>query len=92
MKINYYNLDYNSLFFIKKYMKKTMLVFAFTLIELIVMITILAILWTIAFIFLRPSQLIECKPGMTEITLSNGQTWSCMNLWATTVRDETQFL
>ena len=28
-----------------------------------------------------------CESWMTDITLSNGQTWSCMNLWATTVRN-----
>lgn len=29
----------------------------------------------------------ECKKWMTEITLSNWQVWSCLNLWATTVWD-----
>ena len=29
----------------------------------------------------------ECTAWMTELKLSNGQIWSCMNLWATTVRD-----
>lgn len=29
----------------------------------------------------------ECVDGMDDITLSNGQTWSCKNLWATTVWD-----
>ena len=29
----------------------------------------------------------SCIDWMTEIKLKNGQIWSCMNLWATTVRD-----
>lgn len=29
----------------------------------------------------------ECRSWKNEITLSNGQTWSCMNLWATSVWD-----
>jgi hypothetical protein len=29
----------------------------------------------------------ECKKWITEITFKNGQTWSCMNLWATEVWD-----
>lgn len=29
----------------------------------------------------------NCTTGLTEITLSNWQVWSCLNLWATTVRD-----
>ncbi|MDP2091015.1 MAG: FISUMP domain-containing protein [Candidatus Gracilibacteria bacterium] len=29
----------------------------------------------------------NCTTGLTEITLTNGQTWSCMNLGATTVWD-----
>ncbi len=60
---------------------------AFTLVELKVVITILAILWTIAFIVLAWTTATQCAPWVSEITLSNGQTWSCMNLWATTVRD-----
>jgi hypothetical protein len=29
----------------------------------------------------------SCTNLVLDITLSNGQTWSCINLWATTVRD-----
>jgi prepilin-type N-terminal cleavage/methylation domain-containing protein len=29
----------------------------------------------------------ECRQWLTELMLSNGQVWSCMNLWATTVWD-----
>lgn len=57
---------------------------AFTFIEFILYIVILFIPLLVLFYTLKWN---DCSSWFTEITLSNWQTWSCINLWATSVWD-----